>query len=552
VAEGTAQLGCSGSGTDSTDGSTVAVAPAQWTPIVFDAVALLFPTLAVPPGVLPNETFSLTLTLANPGIVDALAVQLSSSASGAGTVSLQGAPSSADVPAGTSVTFVWTYKGQNSGQVRFDVVATGTDRRSGNPVSASDAARTVVAIAAPVATDPFGDGTPFAYVFAYANKVYVGPNTDGTSGVRMSYDGSAPETTRFAFITDPAGVMSSVSPLPATFPSLGYAGCTPDTLQCGPDDEDGRGLFTSVVLGNQEWLFAGGSRQTSTLKHTYLTTDVTAVPPFQYVGINPTGGSRGTTAAAAFNSALYVGLANAASGVPVLWKMSGFPADSTQPLSLSISDAQVPVAMTSPRTGLIDALFAFNGSLYAANDTGCFRYSGSAWGSCTPTATAWTAKTSISTSKTSDFVPADKAVPQLATFKGRLYMPRNTTAGPQLWSCNPSSNVCAPSNWTLLPNQTLDPTLTQMDNASLTTISLLAATSQHLYVGYDSPAGALLYQSKIDAPGNTGDFASVSGALGANLTQILDARALTVSTREFLYLVARAGADTAQVYRLAP
>lgn len=557
--EGTAVLAASGAGVDATDGSPVDVGPAQWTVIIFNAVALLYPTLTVPPGALPNETFQLTLKLDNPGVVDALNVQLSISVSGTGSVALQSAPAGADIPAGTSATFVWTYTATGSGQVQFDVIANGTDARSGNPVTASASDDTVIGTAAPVAADPFGDGTSFTYVFAYANRVYLGPSADGIRGVRMNYDGTAPEFLQYGFITDPSGVKNTVSPLPAAFPSLGYNGCTPDTLECGPDDEDGRGLYTSVVLGGKEWIFAAGSRQTSILKHVYLSTDVTASPQFQYVSLNPLGGSRGTTAAAALGSVLYVGLADAAgTGIPQLLKLSGFPADSSQPLSLTIADAQVPTTLRSPAsgaTGLIDSMAVFGGWLYLANDGGCARYSGSAWANCTPTATTWTAKTPISTTKSSDFVPADKAVPQMAAFNGRLYMARNTTGGPQIWVCNPSSGVCTSGagNWSILPNQNIDPTLTQMDNASLTTISLLVATSQNLYVGYDSAAGARLYRSKTSSPANTGDFNAVSvPGLGAGVTQILDGRALTTATREFLYVVARAGTSTAKVYRLSP
>lgn len=556
TAEGTTMLWCAGAGTDATDGSTVTADPAQWTVIIFNAVALLYPTLTVPPGALPNEGFAVALRLDNPGIVDALAVQPSISVSGTGGVILLSAPTGADVPAGGSVTFVWTYTASSSGQVRFDLLAAGTDARSTNPVTASASGVTTIATATPVAANPFADGTSFAYVFAYANQLYLGPSGDGIRGVRMNYDGTGAETVQFGFLTDPAGVKNTVSPTPTAFPSLGFAGCAPDTLQCGPDDEDGRGLFTSVILGGKEWLFAGGSRLSSILKHLYLTTDVGASPQFPFVAINPTGGTRGTTAAAALGSALYVALADGGgTGNPVLLKMTGFPADSSQPLYPAITNALVPSTLHSQGTGLIDALIVFGGNLYAANDGGCSRYNGSAWTNCTPAIATWTGKTSIWTTKSSDFVPADKAVPQMAEFNGRLYLARNTTSGPQLWACNPSGGVCSSGvgNWSIVPNQSGDPQLTQMGDSSLTTISLLVATSQHLYVGYDSAGGARLYSSTISAPANTGDFNAVSGAgLGVGVTQILDGRALSTSGREFLYVVARVGAGTAQVYRLAP
>ena len=555
TAEGTAALACAAGGVDATDGSAVRTVPAQWTVIIFNAVALLYPTLSVPPGALPNETFQVALRLDNPGIVDAIGVQPSISVSGAGSVTLQGAPTGSDVPAGGSVTFTWTYNASSSGQVQFDLLAAGTDARSGNPVTATAAGTTTIAIAAPVAPNPFGDATSFAYVFAYSNHVYLGPSGDGFRGVRTAFDGTSPEVIQFGFETDPAGVKNAVSPLPAAFPSLGSTGCTLDTLQCGPDDEDGRGLFTSVVLNGKEWLFAGGSRRSSILKHAYLSTDVSTAPQFGFLSLNAPGGSRGTTAAAALSNALYVALADGGgSGSPVLLKMTGFPVDSTQPLNPVVTNVVPSITLHSAGTGVIDSLVAFSGWLYGANDGGCARYSGSAWAVCTPSSSAWTSRSSITTSKTADLVPADKAVPQMAVFNGRLYLARNTTTGPQLWSCNPSSNVCSAGNWSLVPNQNLDPQLTQMDNAALTTVSLLVATSQHIYVGYDAPGGAQLYRTNNanSAPANTNDFSAIAGpGLGNGLTQFLDGQALTVGTREFLYLVARAGTAPAQVYRLA-
>jgi hypothetical protein len=554
IAQGTAQLQCDGAAVDSTDGSTVLAPPAQWTVIIFNAVAVLVPTLTVPPGALPNETFSLTLRVDNPGLVDALAVQPSIAVSGTGAVTLLGSPSAANVPAGGSASFVWSYRAASAGPVNFVVTATGTDALSGNPVTATASGSSAVATVAPVATDPFADGTGFAYVFAYANRVWLGPSADGTRSVRMSYDGTSPEAVQYALQTDPAGVKNAVSPLPPAFPSLGYTGCALDTLQCGPDDENGRGLLTSLVLNGKEWLFAAGSRQTSILKHVYLTTDVTASPQLPFLGINPPGGTRGSTAAAAMGSSLYLGLADGGgTGNPVLLKMTGFPADSTQPINPTITNALLPATLHSQGTGLIDSLIVFDARLYAANDGGCVLYDGVTWAVCTPSKTAWSIKTPITTSKTSDFVPADKAVPQMAAFNGWLYMARNTTSGPQIWACNPNGVVCNTFDWSIVPNQSLDPTLTQMDNSALSTISLLVATSQHLYVGYDSASGAQLYRSNTGTPVNTDDFTSVAAAgLNAGLTQILDGQALSTSSKEFLYLVARAGSGPAQVYRAAP
>ncbi len=506
----------------------------------------------MPPGALPNETISVALTLDNPGSVDALAVQPSIAVSGTGAVTPVSSPGVADVPAGQSIVFVWKYLAASAGSVRFDVGATGTDARSGSPVTASASGTTLIGDAVPVSADPFGDGARFSSVFEFNGQLYLGPSADGALAVRMNFDGTGAEAVHPGFETDFLnGIKNSVSPPPPAFPSLGSIGCTADTLECGPDNEDGRGLFISFVLGGKEWLFAAGARSTSVLKHFYLSTDTTATPHFPFVAANLGGGTRGTSAIAVFGSSLYVGFA---SGAPVLYRVSGLPPDSSQPLNPSIAYVSTPSWLNpSIGTGLIDSMLSFSGWLYAANDGGCARYSGSSWANCTPSSTAWTAKASVSTSKMTDFVPSDKAVPQMISSGGRLYLGRNTTTGPQLWECNPSSGVCGPSDWALIAaNQSGDAQLSQMNDASLSAVSLLVATSQHVVVGYDSPAGIRLFRSADPTPGVIADFAPVSGAgLGAGLTRILEGGAYTLGGKEFLYLAARSDTGPVTVYRSA-
>ena len=137
---------------------------------------------------------------------------------------------------------------------------------------------------------------------------------------------------------------------------------------------------------------------------------------------------------------------------------------------------------------------------------------------------------------------------------GRLYFARNTTAGPQLWGCNPSSNVCSPSDWSLVArNVTGDVELSQMNVSTLVTVSLLVATSQHVYVGYDSPGGIQLYGSSDPTPSQISDFTLVAPAgLGASLTHIVDAHGLSMSSKEFLYIAARPDTGPVRVYRVAP
>jgi len=158
----------------------------------------------------------------------------------------------------------------------------------------------------------------------------------------------------------------------------------------------------------------------------------------------------------------------------------------------------------------------------------------------------------ITTAKSSDFFPADKAVPQMAVFGGKLYMARNTTSGPQLWMCNTAA--CAPADWALAAaNGTGNTNLSQFADTTLNTVSLLVATSQHLYVGYDASSGVVLYRSTNASPSLAADFARWAPAgLGAGMTQIVDGQALTFAGNDYLYVAANAPSGAVQIFRLVP
>src|SRR5205814_6310699 len=157
---------------------------------------------------------------------------------------------------------------------------------------------------------------------------------------------------------------------PSAFPSLGHLGCLQDTLQCGPDNEDGRGLFTAFTSAGTEWLFASGDRQTSVLKHCYFTTNTTVAPSLPYTRVNLGGGMRGATAASLLGSTLYIGIADGGgSGAPSVLPIAS-PFDSSH-----VGSAMFPSSLLNTiGTALIDSMAVFNGALYAANAGGCGRY----------------------------------------------------------------------------------------------------------------------------------------------------------------------------------
>ena len=548
TAPGTATLGTSGGGTDAIDGATVAFGAVQWNPITFVTEAALDATLKVPPGLLPGETLTVVFAVSNPTGFDAQAVQprLALSGTAAASMVFQSAPTPADIPAGQTVTFTWTYTTGGPGSLQLDVSATGTS--SGGPVSVARAATAQVSDAAPVAQDPFADGTGFSYVFAYAGRVYLGPSGDGTRAVRMQPDGTGVEAVQLAFQPDPLKDQNPAPPPAAGFPSLGYVGCTPDSLECGPDNEDGRALYTAFSSGPTEWLFAAGNRQSSVLKHAYFTTDASAAPLFTYTRLSLGGGMRGVSSAASIGTTLYVGLVDGGgSGVPGILSIPS-------PFNTGGNEVFPTQLLNANGTALVDSMLGLNGVLYAANAGGCARYDGATLTACTPSTSAWGGLTPVTTSKVSDFVPADKAVPQMAASGGSLLLARNTTAGPQLWACIPSSGVCGTGNeWSMIAsNQTGDPQLSQMNDGTLTAVSLLAATSQHVYVGYDSAAGIRLFRSADPTPTQAADFTVVSTpGLGIGLTQIVDGHVLTFGAQEFLYFAARTDTGPVAVYRSA-
>src|SRR5207253_7461033 len=148
------------------------------------------------------------------------------------------------------------------------------------------------------------------------------------------------------------------------------------------------------------------------------------------------------------------------------------------------------------------------------------------------------------TTKTSDLEPADRAVPAFASFGGRLYAARNSTTGPQLWSCDParggSATQCDSGDWSLVaPNTSGDTQATQFNDANNASVTLLAATSRHLYVGFNnSVRGVVVYRTANTAPASMADFtgrlgcgANTSGSagiggdgMGAALTRLYDGR----------------------------
>jgi hypothetical protein len=159
----------------------------------------------------------------------------------------------------------------------------------------------------------------------------------------------------------------------------------------------------------------------------------------------------------------------------------------------------------------------------------------------------------------------------MVVFGAHLFAARNTTAGPQLWSCDPSlgsdPQQCEPGDWTLVaPNSSGEVLLTQFDSTSNKAITLLVATSSHLFVGFDSASGIRIFRTALPSASARADFTGQSGCdasqstcagiggtgLGAGLTRIFDAHAFSLAGAEWIYLAAGDGTTGPKVFRLAP
>ncbi len=425
-----------------------------------------------------------------------------------------------------------------------------------------------------VADDPFGDGTAFSFVAGYAGQIYMGPAADGTGAVRFNGDGSGLELVSFSFAADTTG-NATRNASAAPYPSIGRTGCTPDTAECGPDNEDGRGLFASGVVAGTEFLVVGGSRSGGDLDYVYMTSSTATTLAFRYVDLSAEQGpqTRGYSAMHVFANRLYMGFPDTGGERPYMHALINAPPDpgldgvnNTDFVNLEADN--IP-GLQTPNNAIVDSFTDFGNRLYLANSGAWIRSNtdtpdeaqgtmAADWEVITPSDAAFSAKTSVSTAKIADIEPADKAVPQMAVFGGRVYAARNTTDGPQLWRCDPETTApagdCDAGDWSLIAtNSTGDTLLSQFDDPNNAVVSMLVATNSHLYVGFDNAAsGIALYRTDTD-PLTSDDFSRVGspGLLGdTSVTRIFDARAIDVSEQRLLYIVAGSGASGVKVFRI--
>jgi hypothetical protein len=356
----------------------------------------------------------------------------------------------------------------------------------------------------------------------------------------MNLDGSGRQPIAFAFPKDivASGTQSGNGWAGAPpYPSIGALGCQTSSAACGPDNENGRGLFTSVTVSGAEWLVAIGAKPGGRLNYAYMTQATTSPLMFRYVDLSQqlSGETRTASAVAALGDRLYVGFPGKGGQSPFLLVLTALPpapgidpSAGTYATTLDMSRMPYLGASGTPKNAsavvLVDALAAFSDRLYVANNGGFARsttplprpYSTapSDWTTCTP---ATLVKTAVTTAKQSDLEPADKAVPQLVMAGPRLFAIRNVylsgatgPVGGQLWRCTPTAvdagdamPQCAAADWSLVvPDGGAD---------GRGAATLLAASSRYLYLGFNRAAGARVFRTANLAPTSLTDFEGQAG-----------------------------------------
>jgi uncharacterized repeat protein (TIGR01451 family) len=588
TADGTLSLSAGVVGTDANSGAALSAATSASNTLVVQNPAQLSAALSVSQQVGIGTSFTISLSVLNSGDATASAVAPALTVTGSASVVLVASPSPADIAGGGTATFQWTYNATADGSLSLAATATGTDANDGHACSAQASATTVVADLALIASDPFGDGSSFSYVFGYSGRVFVGPRSNGVGAISFQPDGSdsRAETLLFGGAADDLNKATA-----GPWPSLGYTGCKADTITCGPDNENGRADYYTGILGGQEVMVAVGTRTVDHLHRIYATSDTSTTKTLNPIALDPQatdGQTRGVTSMLAVGSRLYVGFAENVATPDLSFIDTAITDQNPTWTNLDVNAMPGVGQGNTAKTQLIDSMVVFNGLLYFANNGGCERSTvpepqpyntgllGTGllagpqnWAPCTPSGPEYIGEGSVTTKKTTDFTPADRAVPQMAVYGGRLYLARNTTAGPQLWVCNPGADAaCDPGDWSLIAtNSAGDPALCSFNDLGLTSITLLAATQGHLYVGFDGTSGAALFRTDAAAPQTRGDFQGAAGCnaanhpadcaslggsgLGAGATHLWSNTVMTVAGTDYLYVAAGDGASGANVFRVA-
>ncbi|KPJ82515.1 MAG: hypothetical protein AMS17_18920 [Spirochaetes bacterium DG_61] len=413
-----------------------------------------------------------------------------------------------------------------------------------------------------VVVDPINEGpNSYSLLLEYKGRIYIGPADADNRVFRMKPDGSDPELVSFTFHV---------------------GGTYTNTLDPGPDGEDGIDYIAGGQINGTEYLFIGPSNLGG-LDYIYFTTGSGKVLDFSPMDLSEvTGGNtEGVSAMIFYSDNLYVGLPDTGGNRPYLYRIIDIkenPAKDVDVINLEGGDMTRIGANGSPEKNeagkvSIDSFGIFNGMLYLANgghnivngDGGILRsttsiplnykdYPGD-WADVTPiTSMEWNNsplndRFSLELSKVSKLIPAEKAIPQMALFNNKLYIIRNTIGspnGPQLWKYDGV-------NWSLVANNGMG--ITDMGNINNLYISLLVVNGDRLYIGYDNDTdGIQLWRTVagITDPEFDSDFEPVlTDGLGdpANNQRIYHGLSITDGGTDYLWLLCGKDGGNVRVYR---
>jgi hypothetical protein len=565
------------SATDVTTGAPTTASGSTTTTVLLPTQ--LAASIASPSLVGRGATFTVTMIVTNTGQITATGVVPSAlTATGSGAATLSASPSGgASIAPGGTATFSWSYVATSVGSVQLHGGA--TDGTVTSPAAVSNITDIVESYV--VTPDPFGDGTPFGFVAGYQGKVYVGPNATGTAAFRMTPDGANPEPLSFLFARDVTGSKADNTSL-APYTSLGALGCTKDTAACGPDNENQRGLFTAVTIAGTEWLIASGAKTAEDAAYLYMTTATGTNLGFHYLDLNALTASdetAGMTALGAVGNRLYLGFGAGSGHSATLYALTTQPSapglDATAVDLIDMRLDRLPRWQGTTTPENVDAIASLGGIAYVATKNAWVRSNVTSpgpmqslcifplvcdWVDITPSTAAYTTRTSRATAKAGQLEPPDRAVPQIATFGGRMFVARNTTVGPQLWSCPTTNSKCDSGDWSLVArNSTGDVQLSQFNDPSLTSVTMLVATSSYLYIGFDSANGLQVFRTANPAAVIRGDFEGTNGCSAAahpgscdgyggvglgnpSQTRIFDGKALTFGSSSAVWMTIGNGA----------
>ncbi len=163
-------------------------------------------------------------------------------------------------------------------------------------------------------TDSTSIVSDFGSLVDYNNQIYLGPNVKGNQAARFNYDGTFPESIFFSFTKDKNATNRASSrdggiPVP-----IGHTGCTLNsadiTTGCGPDNEDGRGVFATGSLDKKSHIFIAGSKPRR-FNYLYYSSDTDTNLNFKYIDMGEITGlaTAGTSSIAVLDDRIHVGFA---------------------------------------------------------------------------------------------------------------------------------------------------------------------------------------------------------------------------------------------------